>query len=553
MKNYHKRKLWVKGVVVLLLSFLLACSGGNGNGGDGEIDSGSDVVDFQTSPDGNFVAYIADQNRDEVFELFVVELATLTVTPVSGTLVSGGDVLELKWAPDSSRIAYIADQDSNDTFELYTSEPDGASNVKVSGPLVAGGDVEDYEWAPDSSLIAYRADQATVNVVELYTSPPDGSIAPKKVSNLPDPVLFPGRSVISFAWAPDSSRIAYLANQDTVTVTELYSSTPDGSANDKVSFDPLVAGGNVQQGFAWAPDSAFIAYRADQENDEVFELFVAAIVAGVPAPPVKVSGSLVSDGDVEQFAWAPDSSRLAYLADEDTDSIVELYSNLPDGTDPQRPSGVPLDPSRNVIGFAWAPTSLFIAFVSDQAPSVPDTFDLYANFPDISLAPRRLSTGLINPGREVSEFEWEPEPPPVGLPQNARIAFLANKLDIDIFELYTVLDTGPPDILVSTPPIPNLIRIVESFAWAPDNAKIAFLAETGNSGVIELFTTDPIAPNIIVVSGSLVNGGNVVDFQWAPDSSYIVYLADQDSDDVFELFITDPNKNTNVIKISGPF
>jgi len=77
MKNYYKRKLWVKGVVALLLSFLLACNGSNGNGGNGDIDTGKDVVDFGTSPDGNFVAYIADQNTDGVLELFVVELATL--------------------------------------------------------------------------------------------------------------------------------------------------------------------------------------------------------------------------------------------------------------------------------------------------------------------------------------------------------------------------------------------------------------------------------------------------------------------------------------------
>ena len=155
MKNYYKRKLWVKGVLVILLSFLLACNSSNGNGGNGDNDVEKDVVDFKTSPDGFFVAYIADQNADEVFELFVVQLATLTVTRVSGVLVSGGDVLEFKWAPDSSRIAYRADQDTDEVFELYSVNPDGSGNTRQSGPLALGRNVEVFKWAPDSSSIAY--------------------------------------------------------------------------------------------------------------------------------------------------------------------------------------------------------------------------------------------------------------------------------------------------------------------------------------------------------------------------------------------------------------
>lgn len=52
------------------------------------------------------------------------------------------------WAPDSSGIGYIADQDTNDVSELYASQPDDSENTKLSGTLVSGGDVVSFDWVP---------------------------------------------------------------------------------------------------------------------------------------------------------------------------------------------------------------------------------------------------------------------------------------------------------------------------------------------------------------------------------------------------------------------
>ncbi len=61
-----------------------------------------------------------------------------------------------------------------------------------------------------------------------------------------------GDDVDSFEWAPDSSRLAYRADQDTINVKELYSSRPDGTDNMKISGD-LVPGGNVTNTYEWVP------------------------------------------------------------------------------------------------------------------------------------------------------------------------------------------------------------------------------------------------------------------------------------------------------------
>ena len=131
-------------------------------------------------------------------------------------------------------------RDTNDKNELYTSEPNGLNNVKVSGTLLASRDVEDFRWAPDSSRIAYIANQDSDDTYELYTSYPTTPSGNVKVSG----TLVSGGQLSDYGWAPDSSRIAYIADQDTDETTELYTSEPDGSNNVKVS-GTMVSGGEI--------------------------------------------------------------------------------------------------------------------------------------------------------------------------------------------------------------------------------------------------------------------------------------------------------------------
>ena len=114
----------------------------------GSIVSDGDVTDFKISPDGKWVAYLADQNVDQQFELFVVPSESGTPVNISDLSLPKSDVEEFKWAPDDSGIAYIADQDTDETFELYASEPNGNNNTKLSGILIAGGDVFSFDWIP---------------------------------------------------------------------------------------------------------------------------------------------------------------------------------------------------------------------------------------------------------------------------------------------------------------------------------------------------------------------------------------------------------------------
>jgi WD40 repeat protein len=184
------------------------------------------IGEFQWSPNGSIIAFLADINILGVNELLVAEpIPNAIPVAISGTLADGGEVVEFSWAPDNTRIAYLADQNEDEKFELISVIPDvNSSNPRPDPRLVSTnniGDVVDFAWSPDSSRLAYIADGDTLGVFELYTNVPFGT-SKFKVSG----TLTSGGDVKAFAWAPDSSLIAYQANQDEANKEELYVAPP---------------------------------------------------------------------------------------------------------------------------------------------------------------------------------------------------------------------------------------------------------------------------------------------------------------------------------------
>ena len=81
------------------------------------------------------------------------------------------------WSSDSQRIAYRATQSRADAIELYTVRANGIENVKLHPDFTTSGqNVVDFTWAPNSTRVAYTANQRLPlpSAVELYTTRPSG-------------------------------------------------------------------------------------------------------------------------------------------------------------------------------------------------------------------------------------------------------------------------------------------------------------------------------------------------------------------------------------------
>ena len=110
----------------------------------------------------------------------VMWAAVIAATPVDAGVVKlnaelhrTGDVdyLGLQFSPDGSRVLYLADQDTDNVREIYSVPAAGGVSVKLNAELTPGGAVSELnlQFSPDGSILLYRADQDTRDVMEIYS------------------------------------------------------------------------------------------------------------------------------------------------------------------------------------------------------------------------------------------------------------------------------------------------------------------------------------------------------------------------------------------------
>jgi Tol biopolymer transport system component len=437
------------------------------------LPTGDSIAVYKISPDSSRVIFLLLSLEPEA-RLFTVPLDGSTA-PVSLTppLENWTTFQAVDISPDNSRVLFTADLELDGATDLFSVPIDGSgSPVRLNEPLQTGHSVHRPAFSPDGSRVVYMAAQDSPDVVELYSVPSDGSEPPIKLNR---PLVANG-DVINFAISPDGSRVVYRADQ---LVDEMYAlgSVPIDGSSEAVRLNaPLVSGGDVQYFYAISPDSQYVVYVADQTVDDVYELYSAAIDGS--GPPVMLNGPLVSGGDVSDFHQiSPDSSRIIYHADQETDGVSDLYAVSPDGSDLVKLND-PLPAGNSIRYHTISPDSNYAVFLGEEE-----------------------TTGA--------------------------------------YVLYSVPLDGSAPPLVINDPLPAGGE-VEYFQLSPDGQHVVYNADQDSDGVFELYRV-PIDGSAASqkISGSLTAGGDVdYDFRIDPSSTHVLYIADQEADEVFELFAT---------------
>ena len=471
-----------------------------------------EVKEFKISPDGDFVAFVANRAASNRFDLFVTTISG-DRQPVNFTnfTLSSQEVTDFEWAPDSSRLAFIADPVTPGSPELFTT--DGSNRRRLSGSLASFTEVKEFKWAPDSSLIAYLSDRNSIDNYQLFVSRPDSTDTFEVRS---DPLSVSSSQVFAFAWAPDSERIAYTSNANFFNRRELFTTVAEpGTSRSIRTVSELPADGREVVDFAWEPiDGERIAYTADQDTDDLNELYTT--LPDVNRDSTKVSGTLtaLSDG-ITAFEWAPDGTLIAYTADQDTEDIIELFTSFPDtSTGNVKVSGTidtsqvpPVDNRHEVESFDWAPDSSLLAFSGISISSGFGT-ELFTTDPDVSDSVVKIS-GTIVPGGNVDSFSWAPD--------SSRVAYRADQDTLNVIELYTSL----PDTAVGNTKVSGKMQasgsVRSDFKWAEDTSGLGYVADQITDEVFELFETLPDGSKSKKVSGTLALNGDVYEFDFVPD------------------------------------
>lgn len=265
---------------------------------------------FKISPDSNYVVF---QERDENqgSELYSHSIIGDETTKLNGALVSGGTVLDFSISPDSSVVVYQADQQTNNVVELYSVPIAGGSEIKLNNTLVTGQDIWDHRFIPETTNVAFVSrlnlvesinyefrsscilgpSECTVDISAMeifYWSSQDGEttkLADFTEAFASSPTLDISDSRVretgsNFQIGQNGNQVVYSSYffrnlDDGVRIPEeevykLFSTGMDGST---VELNPTFSDNKSIWGFNSTHNSDLVIYRADQETDNVFELF----------------------------------------------------------------------------------------------------------------------------------------------------------------------------------------------------------------------------------------------------------------------------------------
>jgi Tol biopolymer transport system component len=356
------------------------------------------------------------------------------------------------------------------------------------------------------------------------------------VSTKLNPSLAFGRDVIDWAIRPDGTQVVYRADQDADGVFEIYAvDVAQPGVAVRVN-DDLTAGGWVRAGFHYSSDGTHLVYRADQDVEDVTELYVVDMaMPGIAAQvnPELVGGGMVSTG----YAFSPDGLSIAYVADQEVDSQLELYRVLV--AQPglaTKLNEAPVDEG-DLCRFEWSPDSARVAYCGDMATN--DVHELFAVEVANPGVQTKLNPPLIAGGEVTPHFTFSAD--------SQSVYYIATQESPDLRELYRV-DIAAP--LAATQLSAPLVAggNVEFFALRPDHARIAYVADGKADGYYDLYEVDFATPETAVRMSPDAAGSGVYDFRYSPDGSTFVYAASQDDDygDLYSVEVAGPGTTTRL-------
>ncbi len=258
------------------------------------------------SPQGTMLSFEANFHDDKRIELHVGRPEPEGFTKVELGARAGGALLEgfattstagrvmheLAWAPHAAGVyAFVASNDHRD-YDLYISE-----GVPLApAPGADGGPV----WSPDGRYLAFtsaRTGQGDLYLLDIQQI----DQPPRQLTS--DPT----HSELFATWSADSQSIVYVGHAEQGDHLWLLPSL-EGTAVELTSWSGL----QIRPRFA--PSGRMVAFYANQEDPERFDLYV--MEASVGAKAVKLAEGVVVDS--KGPSWAPDGQRIVYVADDDT-------------------------------------------------------------------------------------------------------------------------------------------------------------------------------------------------------------------------------------------
>ncbi len=456
-----------------------------------------DVTSFLVTPDGARVVYRADQDFDDVFELFSVP-ADRSSAPVrlNDPLGARADVNDFAIS-SGGRVVF---RSTAGFAELFSVPADGsASPVHLDD----GVSVEQFWLGADGTFVVYRVDQ------ELFRVPIDGSGAPESVA--------PGHDLGAALLSPDREWAVFEvdSNEGGLPHELLHSVPTDGSTAPILiassgDWAVFVDESSIED-LKFSPDSQHVLFQDAVRFDGC---------PGTALTSVRLDGTAGERLQTDHTGFASfdtgisPQGRVVYSVDE------ELFSVELDGSQPAQ-----LDPPGWFLQEAINPIFADKFRISGDGASVV----FQAHDAPFSGGNRALFGVSIDGGPAV-ELASPGEPVPTSgdfQVHSSVVVYIAAPPQAGLYAV-PLAGGAPPEQLAPRP---------RDFVFHPDGEQVVFRAASFLGDVIELFVVpvDASSPPE-QLSGAMIAPGDVTTFLITPDGTRAVYQADQEHDEVFELY-----------------
>jgi len=534
--------------------FRVAITGGPSTKLNGALASGGDVrSSWVVSPDSNRVAYVADELTDQIDEAFTTPITTSAPVRVNDTLDAGppaGDVTNYALLPGANAAVYLADEDADDVTELYRADLAGGGVTKLSAPLVSGGDVVDLRVAPDGVRVVYVADAEVDDRRELYSVLADGSQAPVHLNQ----TLSGSQYVLFPEFTRDSTRVLYFVYNGSVGGTEarLFSVPAAGGTPVQLSVAAQTTTLNLDSNLRISADGSRVVYRTHTD-------IYSAPVDG-SQPPVKLNGRFGPGHGtpnfgailVRSYEISPDGSRVVYVSDPAAAERWELFSVRMDGGGGIRSSvrlSAPLPPGGRLLQFAISADGARVVYCADQ--EVVGRFELYSvpidGAPHFERAsgPRRgwlKLNGPLAPGSHIGSACCSDDAFVLS-PDGSRVVFMTQPGSDALPEsLFTSsIEGGDLTLLASA-------GSIEILGFSPGGERVLYRNGSTASGIYSA-RVDASEPPVRLTQALSSNSGPYV---ISPDGKWVVYRADAQVSDRFEVFARPIDGSQPALRLNAP-
>lgn len=435
---------------------------------NGEMIDDGDVEQFAIDRKGKCVAYLADQDTDALLELYSVDLKSGDVTKRSPALALGDEIDFFAFDRKGRLLVQFVGIAAGDTHEIWAADlkSNTAGTFRISPTPVVDGSVESIGGQDQVRFMLFTGDMDTDEVVELYRLDFKTFETEKLSADLPlgadvgqfgtdrkgryavylagadvqelharnlksgkDEVinapLSKGETVVRFEVDPKSRRVVHEIGPSQIVdgsaPSVLHATDLKTGAHVQLTGE-LVAGGQIQ---SWTIDETgkFLVYVADEDVDEVRELYKADIVNG---GSVKLHPDLPAQADIENVRIDPKGRFVAFTRENAADNLSELFVvKLDDGHFSKVHAD--FEDGGSILDFRFDPKGRVLVWSGASDDTVPPAIFAFDLKKGLDLGP--ISGDVVADGL-VGFFEVDPT--------GRRVVFAGTKDDPDVVEFYAV-------------------------------------------------------------------------------------------------------------------